>query len=95
MSIIGKITTFIVAASMSCLWNGYALSILWKWFMVPGLGLPPLSLGYSIGVALVVGYLTSHAKQADADQSWTFIFVFALIKPAVALLTGWIVTLFM
>ena len=29
---------------VSVIWNGYVLSILWGWFFVPALGLPPLSI---------------------------------------------------
>ena len=39
------------------IYRGWALSILWGWFMAP-LGLPSLTMVQCIGIALVIGFLT-------------------------------------
>lgn len=44
--------------TVSALINGFVLSILWGWFIVPTLGLPPLSLIEALWVGLVVSMLT-------------------------------------
>jgi hypothetical protein len=99
MKTIGYITTFIVIAALSTMWNGYALSILWGWFIVPTFEAPVLSVGYAIGIAMVVSYLTNHNDPfKNQDEEWKERFskaiAYGLIKPAIALLFGWVVTLF-
>ena len=99
MKVVGIITTFIVTMVVSCLWSGYVLSVLWRWFMVPGLGLPSLSVGYAIGVAMVISYLTRQDIPEKEGESWQEKLVrgvaVAALKPAIALLFGWTVTLFL
>lgn len=99
MKIIGYITAIIVAITLSAILNGYALSILWGWFIVPLFNLPTLNISYAIGLALTVSYLTKDFS-ADSNPSETFNqklargCVVAVLKPTLALLGGWIVTLF-
>ena len=96
MKIVGIVT--VVAASVvgSTIWSGYVLSILWGWFVVTSLGCPPLALPNAIGIACVVGYLTQ-PKPADTPKGSKFLdklteaIVYAFLKPAFALLFGWIV----
>ena len=100
MKAIGYISTTVIFMVLSSLWNGYALSILWRWFMVPSLGLPPLSIGYAIGLSLVVGYLTQNTKPSKKDdRQYAEILiegtVTAALKPAFALLFGFVVTAFL
>jgi high-affinity Fe2+/Pb2+ permease len=76
----------------SSIWRGFALSILWGWFIVPVFGLPALSIPFAIGLSLVVGFLTDHVDDKDGD--WSAAVYKAAIGPAVALLIGWIVTKF-
>jgi len=99
MKIIGLITVFVVTAVLSALWNGYALSVLWRWFVVPVFGVPALSVCYAIGVSIVVSYLThSYQSTASDGKTWQKQFADSLAycsaKPAIALLFGWVVTLF-
>ena len=100
MKIIGYITTVLVTAVLSTLWNGYVLSVLWRWFVVPPFGAPALSIGYAIGIALVVGHLTQpHEPPKTDEKEWKELFAksvaSAAVKPAIALFVGWIVTLFL
>jgi len=99
MKIIGYITTFLILAFLSALWSGYALSVLWGWFMVPAFSLPPLSIGYAIGVAMVVSYLTQPVKLDDHKKDWKENLIngvtVAALRPAISLLLGWVVTLFL
>jgi hypothetical protein len=76
--------------------NGYVLSALWGWFMVPALHLPPLSVPYAIGVCLVAGFLTNHrnGKEAERDVPWWQPMLMVVLKPGLALLFGWTVKAF-
>ncbi len=88
---------------LSAMLNGYALSVLWGWFIVPTFGLPQLSVVAAIGVAMVVGYLTNHQQPEKEDpyddrsfgQKMGPVIALAVMKPIFALTFGWIVHLFM
>jgi multisubunit Na+/H+ antiporter MnhB subunit len=100
MKIIGWITTALVTIVLSALWSGYVLSVLWGWFISPALGVPQLSVGYAIGLTIVVRYLTYRAnKDDDEDESMGTKFgkalVTAISMPAFSLLFGWVVTWFL
>jgi hypothetical protein len=80
------------------MWEGYVLSVLWAWFAVPAFGLPPLSIPLAIGLALVAGALTNHKagnEAKDPDAGWSAVVIYGCMKPAVALLFGWIAKGFM
>lgn len=101
MKIIGYITTTLIAFFITPIWSGYVLSILWRWFVVPSLGAPVLTVGYAIGLSLVVGYMTQrHSKVDDPDWEKGFgylmakrIFI-AMATPLLALGVGRIVVAF-
>jgi hypothetical protein len=98
LSFLGYIV-LIVAETCYC---GFALKVLWKWFVVPTFNLPVLSLAPAIGLAMVVGYLTkqSHwptAEELEKSNSERALegTLMAIIKPSFALLFGWVVHQFM
>lgn len=101
MKIIGSLVVVFVSIFLSACWSGYVLSILWGWFMVTTFALPPLTIPAAIGMSLIVGYLTHQIKDEDVDNDKDFketmirAIIIATIKPAFALLVGWIITLFM
>lgn len=74
--------------------QGWVLSILWAWFIVPMFNLPPLGILQAIGITLVVGLLTGSAYKAPQNKEngerYAAI-VTAVIGPFVVLLVGWIV----
>lgn len=75
--------------------NGWALTILWGWFVVPIFGLPALSISSAIGLGLVVNLLTyqpvhdprTNRVKAVEGVAWI------IIRPTFPLLVGWIVVL--
>lgn len=96
---LGVVAGFFAMLALSVAWSGYALSILWGWFMVPTLSLPAISIPAAIGLSLVA-HLVSHQDQSrlakepatgswwmNAAGQWATI----LLIPAVSLLIGWIV----
>lgn len=75
---------------LSIAWAGYVLSILWGWFAVPLFGLRVLSVPEAIGVALIVGAMARpYVPSREGDTGERIAMVF--IKPALALLIGWVV----
>lgn len=85
----------LIVSPFSWAFSGYALAKLWAWFLVP-LGLPTLSLGYAIGLSIIVGYLTwqdidvDHPKR-ETWETFTRSLILAAFRPSFALLCGWVV----
>ncbi len=95
-AVLGLVVAGVLLAALSAVVNGWVLSILWGWFMVPTFGLPALSIPAAIGVALVVHYLTSEFNDAkDPERKWYVPLIYALTKPLCALLVGAIVHSFL
>jgi hypothetical protein len=75
--------------------NGWVLSKLWLWFMVPMFGFKPISVVYAIGLALTVRFLTvdySFTKQEKQDTAT--ILLIPVFGSLFALAFGWLVHLF-
>ena len=77
------------------IWRGYALSVLWGWFVVPFVGLPEMNIPTAIGIAALVGLtVMAQSPQSDGDEAWEKLVHGVMLiaaAPAVALLVGWIV----
>lgn len=94
-SIGGAIALVVVAffISYSILITGFTLSVLWGWFAVPILHLPPLTLAQAIGVMLVAGYLT-HQMPSKDTHSARYMMFFIPFRAALLLLIGYAVKFF-
>lgn len=89
---------------VSAIWRGYVFSVLWGWFVVPfgtmaGVTIPLLSIPLAIGLAMVVSFLSYQYHYSKDDRSpgdkITAAVSMALFYPALVLLCGWVVTLFL
>ena len=86
---------------LSSVWRGYVLTILWAWFVVPVFHLPALGIVTAIGISLVVSFLTyQHRPENPADtrsagEKYGESVTIALLWPAMTLLIGWAVHLFL
>lgn len=97
--VLGMAVGFVALVALSAVLNGWALAILWGWFMVP-FGLPALSIPTAIGVALVVSFLTHQTdhyedKTKTGGERFATSVVAAFIKAPIALTIGWIVKQFL
>lgn len=86
--------------AVGSIWSGYVLTILWGWFVVPTFGMPALQLAPAIGLAMVVSYLTHQYMPKVTNEGSSFdqmghAFGHIALKPAMALLVGWIVKAWM
>lgn len=98
-SCLAALLVLIVTLPLSMIWNGFVLTILWGWFIVPVFaGAPELGLVPAIGVGGVVRYLTAHKATSDSGKSaWENFgesIAFAAFYPALTLFLGWIVHMF-
>lgn len=98
MKSFGYFMAMVLILVLGMLWAGYVLSILWAWFMVPAFGLPAISIPLALGIALIVSYLTREITTDRTDKPYAemlaFKAVIATLKPFFALITGWIIRLF-
>jgi hypothetical protein len=93
-SVAGLLFLLFVICPLTIMLNGYAISVLWGWFIVTTFGLVALSVPQAIGMSLMVSYLTHHSLQKDEHSTGEKIAI-AILKPILALGFGWIITLFM
>ena len=82
--------------ALGVVWSGFALSILWGWFIVPTFGLTTLSIPSAIGVAIMLEYVTHQYQKKNSSDveglaAFGDVIVQAMLRPAIALLVGWIV----
>lgn len=100
LAVLGAIVGIPVLIALGSIFNGYALKVLWGWFIVPIFHLPQLSIPSAIGIALVVGYLTKQTndceeKERSGGEKFSRAVLEAILRPSLALLVGWIVQKFM
>ncbi|QKJ94801.1 MAG: hypothetical protein HND39_00100 [Ignavibacteriota bacterium] len=75
--------------------NGYVLSVLWGWYVVPTFDLPTLDLVQAIGISIVLGLLTAKPGSNDGGKERSLLSDLApFLNPWIALLLGWIVLQF-
>jgi len=100
LSCVGLIVLFVVAIVASSAMNGWALSVMWGWFVIPVFGLPPLSVVAAIGISMVVRMMTwtgdgdNDSGKSSQEKIITAI-AKAFISPLITLAIGYIVHSFM
>jgi len=89
--------TVVMTAGLTT-WEGFVLTKLWAWFMVPAFGLPSLTVPLAIGICLIAAFLThqqnfkvsSGDELKDAFNAWGYGFFVSLML----FFIGWIVKSF-
>lgn len=74
--------------------DGWVLTYLWTWFMLP-LGMKPLNIPIAIGIAMVAGMLTSRSSSSSKDEKKGMILLGHVLGSLLTLLMGYIVHQFM
>jgi len=99
LAILGAIALIPILIATSALLNGWVLTKLWGWFIVPAFELPSLTLLPAIGIGLVVSLLTHQHVHNDYGDDKAKALASALgamiLSPLMSLAIGYIVTLFM
>ena len=95
-TIIGFVVLVAVMAVYGCFVQGFVISHLWDWFIVPTFGLKPLLIREALGLGLVTSYLTYQIQskpKSPKGEIWdtTPDVLTTLLHPWMALLIGWIV----
>lgn len=93
----------VVLIPISYIVNGWALILLWGWFIVPTFELDPLAIPQAIGLALIAGFLTHQVidvtglevglspANREMPEAVIWFMGVALGKPAIVVVIGWIV----
>ena len=99
-SCIGIVFSTVALIVIGALMNGWALTLLWLWFIVPIFNAPTLSLVYAIGLSLVVGFMMSKMEKTKSDKKDSFMetfitaAVYTIFTPLIYLFLGFLVKLF-
>lgn len=98
----GLFAWFVIATPLFAILNGWVLSVMWGWFVVPLFNLPPLTIPYAIGMSFVISMFKSKKykiDEEDKDKGNTYLILRATLidisTPLAALFSGWLVTLFL
>ena len=90
---------FIVVIVLSVIMNGWAISTLWAWFVVPIFALPTLGIAQAIGLSCLVGLFrqssTNSDKAKDTTDALATALGQALVTPVITVGLGWVIHLFM
>lgn len=84
----------IAASFLAATIEGFVLSVLWGWFIVPVFHAPHLRIPYAIGLALVVGMLTHRTRKPEDTPETSYVLLNGLVLPWLFLLMGCLVKLF-
>jgi len=95
----GKFMTVLLAMIISPIINGFVFSKLWLWFIVPIFQIQPLRVVEAIGIILLVNFIIAKIDREEVKEKFwrqfTANMIFIVLAAGFALLSGWIVTLFL
>lgn len=87
---VGAIVVMLLAIVPLMLLEGYVLSRLWLWFIVPVFSLPVLSVGQAVGIMVVVSMLkTQLTNKSNEEGSLTSKMLVQLLTSAFMRLAVW------
>lgn len=79
-------------------WKGWVISTLWEWFVVPVFEAPTLGVVPAVGLSIALDAILGSRGVREAKDGWEGMaesFLAGILFPAVYLLCGWIVRLFL
>ena len=87
---IGLVIIFAATVIVASVYFGWAVSLLWGWFLVP-LGLPKISLIHAVGLMQLANVVLRPIHGSTGKDFW----VGLLVGPAFAVLIGFIIKSYM
>jgi hypothetical protein len=94
---LGILVSVIGVIVISSIMYGWAISILWRWFVVPLFDAPNLSILEAIGLSLTIGVFTTRYRDTPNSKSNTIaditasIIAYSIINPVVIVIIGYVV----
>jgi hypothetical protein len=86
---LGAIIGAPLVSLLTALLNGWVLTKLWAWFIVPTFNLPTLTLFPATGLAITVGFLT-YSYTGNDKELWD-ITAIAFVVPLLTLAFAWLI----
>jgi hypothetical protein len=76
--------------------NGYTITILWSWFIIPIFNTIPLTIAQGIGLQLFIMYTTMIRQKPTEQTEFKIgeVILYLVAKPMFALLFGYVVLYF-
>ena len=90
---LGHLVLVFLAGGVLVTWFGYALHILWGWFLVP-LGVPPISIAHAVGLGAIASIMRSPGRPTPKGERTEALFYLAF-APLFALFVGYCAKQFM
>lgn len=67
-SLIGLLVSLPLLLGLGAVLNGWALSLMWAWFVIPVFSLPSISIGQAIGIGMIASFCTWQNAAQDEDK---------------------------
>jgi len=93
----GKFIAVLLAMIIAPIIQGFVFVKLWLWFVVSTFGLHPLRIVQAIGIMFLINYITFKRDKETSDfwEQFAINIISLILVSSFALLSGWVVTLFM
>lgn len=93
--LVGTLSSLFIVLFVLTLLRGWIVHLLWLWFVVPVFSVPLLTIGQSIGLSMLINFLTYHQleSQASKESNWEP-FLTVLFYQFFVLGFGWLIHLF-
>lgn len=86
-----KALVAILALPVVAVVNGWALSVLWGWYVTP-LGVLPITKAHAYGLAILISvFKPSNPKRDQSAEDFLTGILALLLTPALAVFIGWVV----
>jgi hypothetical protein len=95
---IGTIVLIILAILTGVITYGWALSVLWEWFIVPIFGLSSISITEAMGIALIIGFLSKQMPSDTKEKDKSLVELFGsylgstIFYPFFVVVLGWLIS---
>lgn len=97
---LGVIVFTFFSLPIGSLMNGWVLSILWEWFIIPIFNVSSLSIPMAIGFSLVIGFLTKKSSSDENNKNKEIstlvgeVIEYSILYPLFTLALAWVVVQF-
>lgn len=98
MRIFGQFMAIVLTFTLIPIINGFVLSTLWGWLIVPIFEIQPLRVIEAIGILVIISFLNAHKISDGGDKDFWIKFgqnvIVTILLAVHALFVGWVVTQF-
>ena len=98
LTCLGAVTLLVISVVGSVITTGLALSVLWSWYIVPIFNAPQISIAQAYGIVLCFAVTQRYQPvddEQDSSKAILRLVTLVLIRPALLILSGWIIRGFM